>query len=663
MKIIPYVDLKNDEQSQLTKKLSKASDDYYNGTSSMSDHAFDRDLERLTTLEFINGFAYSNSPNVQVGAQVVNELEKSTHEQPALSLDKVKYKNRDELIAWLGNRNGVLSWKMDGLTVIATYDDGKLQKAVTRGNGYEGSDITHNAIYFEGLPLKIEYKDHLVVRGECIMTMEEFDRINNEVDCIYENPRNLASATIQMLDSRESKQRNIVFTAFDLVAPTDEGSQVSRYKWLNTLGFNVVEYETVTPSTLLDDIEHFKRKVNDNNFPTDGLVLTYDDQHYAESLGNTGHHPRGSIAMKWTDETVSTTVREIEWSVGKTGAITPVAIFDTVRLGLGSNVSRASLHNISIMQNVPEIDSDGTTSCGVGSTVKVYLSNLIIPQVAETTTGECAIPDKCPVCGGKTEIRENNGVKVLYCTNNLCSAKQIKKFATFASKGGVNINGLSESKIESLLSGGYIKELIDFYHLKDNEKKMYLLENRDGWGKKSVQNLLDAIDKSRNVDLEHFIYAMSIPLCGSDLSKKLAKIFDNDIEKFIAFVDNPKSVKLECVEGIGYIKAESIYNWCENCDIKDLVNELHFKKNKSTTDNSLSGLTFVITGAVQMFKNRDEFKKFVTERGGKVAGSVTSKTDFLVNNDVQSTSSKNAKAKEFGVEIISEVEFVKRFSV
>ena len=664
MKIVPYVDIKNDEQSQLTMLLCKASAEYYGGgTPIMTDYEFDKKLERLTTLENTNEFAYNNSPNVSVGARVVDVLKKSKHEEPALSLDKVKYKDREQLTKWLGEKEGILSWKMDGLTVVATYDNGRLIKAVTRGDGYEGSDITHNAIYFEGLPLKIDYKDHLVVRGECIMTMEEFNRINNEVGGIYENPRNLASATIQMLDSRESKQRNIVFTAFDLVAPTDEGSQVSRYKWLNTLGFNVVEYETVTPSTLLDDIEHFKRKVNDNNFPTDGLVLTYDDQHYAESLGNTGHHPRGSIAMKWTDETVSTTVREIEWSVGKTGAITPVAIFDTVRLGLGSNVSRASLHNISIMQNVPEIDSDGTTSCGVGSTVKVYLSNLIIPQVAETTTGECAIPDKCPVCGGKTEIRENNGVKVLYCTNNLCSAKQIKKFATFASKGGVNINGLSESKIESLLSGGYIKELIDFYHLKDNEKKMYLLENRDGWGKKSVQNLLDAIDKSRNVDLEHFIYAMSIPLCGSDLSKKLAKIFDNDIEKFIAFVDNPKSVKLECVEGIGYIKAESIYSWCENCDIKDLVNELHFKKNKSTTDNSLSGLTFVITGAVQMFKNRDEFKKFVTERGGKVAGSVTSKTDFLVNNDVQSASSKNAKAKELGVEIISEVEFVKRFSV
>jgi len=663
MKVIEYVNLPDDEQSQLTMLLCKASAEYYGGgTPIMTDYEFDRKLERLTALENRNGFAYNNSPNVTVGAKVVDALKKSKHEEPALSLDKVKYKDREQFLKWLGEKEGVLSWKMDGLTVVATYDNGRLTKAVTRGDGYEGSDITHNAIYFEGLPVRIDYEGHLVVRGECTMSMAEFERVNTEAGWIYENPRNLASSTIQMLDSTESRCRKIVFSAFDLVMPTNTKFQIFRYLWLANLGFNVVDYSTCRPESVLDEIEHFKKRVSEIKYPTDGLVLTYNDQHYAESLGSTGHHPRGSIAMKWTDETETTTVRYIEWSVGKTGVITPVAIFDTVRLGVGSNVSRASLHNISIMQSIPEFDGEGKVCCGVGSKVKVCLSNMIIPMIVESTNGKCEVPDKCPVCGGEVELRENNGVKTLYCINDDCSAKQIKKFATFAGKYGLDIKGLSESKIESLLSGGYIKKPIDFYRLKDDPKKLKLLSNRDGWGEKSVKNLLDAIEESRHTDLQHFLVALSIPLLGRELSKELVKIFEDDVDKFVAYVMKPEL--LSDYVGIGPVKAMNLYEWCKDCDVEelnDLVSELKFKKKDVLSGKDLSGLTFVITGSVHHYKNRDEFKAYVESCGGKVAGSVSGKTNYLVNNDATSTSSKNRKAMELGVEIITEDEFVERF--
>ena len=663
MKVIEYVNLPDNEQSQLTMLLCKASAEYYGGgTPIMTDYEFDKKLERLTALENTNGFAYNNSPNVTVGAKIVDVLKKSKHEEPALSLDKVKYKDREQLLKWLGEKKGILSWKMDGLTVVATYDNGRLTKAVTRGDGYEGSDITHNAIYFEGLPVRIDYEGHLVVRGECTMSMTEFERVNAEAGGIYENPRNLASATIQMLDSTESRRRKIVFTAFDLVTPSGKTTRVLKYFWLKMRGFNVVDHETCVSESLLDVIEGFKKRVYENDFPTDGLVLTYNDQYYAESLGNTGHHPRGSIAMKWTDETETTTVRDIEWSVGKTGVITPVAIFDTVRLGVGSNVSRASLHNISIMQSIPEFDGEGKVCCGVGSKVKVCLSNMIIPMIVESTNGECVIPDKCPVCGGDVELRENNGVKTLYCINDDCPAKQIKKFATFTGKGGLDIKGLSESKIESLLSGGYIKKPTDFYRLRDDAKKVKLLSNRDGWGEKSVKNLLDAIEESRHTDLQHFLVALSIPLLGRELSKELVKIFDDDVDKFVAYVMKPEL--LSDYVGIGPVKAMNLYEWCEDCDVeelKDLVSELKFEKNNVSSGKDLSGLTFVITGSVHHYKNRDEFKAYVESCGGKVAGSVSGKTNYLVNNDATSTSSKNRKAMELGVEIITEDEFVERF--
>ena len=651
MKIVKY-DNQKDFQAELTKILYDASVAYYNGkTPTMSDREFDIRMEDLMMLEREWGYAYDISPTIRVGASSVTSLTKSGHEQPALSLDKVKYKERKSLEGWLGDKTGVLSWKMDGLTVVATYDNGRLTSAVTRGDGYVGSVITHNAIYFVGLPTVIPFKDHLVVRGECVMRYSEFERVNAEAGGEYENPRNLASATIQLLDSNESRKREIEFYAFELVTP-EMDKQTDSLDFIRNLGFGVVEHCTVCADDLAKTIDMWQKQLGSIPYPTDGLVLTYDDQKYARSLGTTGHHPRGSIAMKWTDETQRSVVREIDWSVGKTGVITPVAVFDGVRLGVGSTVTRASLHNVSIMRAL---------ECGVGSEVEVYLANMVIPQVAEATPGKITIPDKCPVCNGHTEIVNHNGIETLICTNPSCSAKLIKQLATFASKGGVNIDGLSEAKIEDLISLGYVNRPSDFYKLKD--AGLGLLKTADGWGSKSVRNLLSAVEISRHTDLEHFIYALSIPLCGHDLSKKLAKAFDNDAEKFAAFVRNPDH-SLEQIDGIGEVKASNIYNWCEQVDIDDfiwLLGEMVFKKHESISDTNITDMVFVITGSVHTFENRDAFKKFVEDRGGKVASSVTSKTNYLVNNDTESMSIKNRKAKELGVEIISEDEFLRRF--
>ena len=641
-----------EKQKKLTDELINASNAYYNHQPIMSDMEFDRKVELLSKLEEESGVVLENSPTHFVGSEVVDVLERSKHETPALSLDKVKYVNREKLVDWLGDKNGVLSWKMDGLTIVATYDNGDLTKAVTRGNGTEGSVITHNARFFKGLPWKIPYNGHLVVRGECTMTNKEFERINDESNQLYENARNLASATVQMLDANESRKREIVFTAFKLVQPFN-ASESKGFDWLKSLGFNVVEYEVVSKDTIMNAIESWKNRVVENESPTDGLVLSYDDAEYAERLGNTGHHPRGSIAMKWTDELVESTVREIEWSVGKTGAITPVAVFDTVRLGLGSNVNRASLHNLAIMQNMPSFDG-GHTLCGVGSKVQVYMANMIIPQIYSCTTGHIEIPSKCPVCGGQVDTRNGQ----LFCVNPDCSVKNLKKFATFVSKDGMDIDGLSEAKIQDLLEMGYLTRFSDFYTLK--MKDLSVLRNRDGWGEKSVQNLLDAIEKSRNTSLNKFLYALSIPLVGHDLSKKLSTYFD-DVSAFVAFVQSPESLSTE--EGIGPVKSAELTKWCEKTDVEELeclISFLIFEK-KETEEQTLKGLTFVITGTVNRFKNRDSFKQYVEERGGKVAGSVSTKTTYLVNNDTESTSGKNKKAKELNIPILSEDDFIEKF--
>lgn len=702
--------------SDLTRELAEASEAYYGGNSIMSDHEFDRKAEELRKLETINGFAYDISPTIKVGATVVKELQKARHEQPALSLDKVKYKSRENLKKWLENRQAVMSWKCDGSTVVVTYDGGRLTSAVTRGNGEEGSVITHNARFFKGLPEKIDYLGHLVVRGEAMMTNAEFERVNAEAGGIYENARNLATATIQMLDAGESSKREIIFKAFELVSPEPQNERImpdgtlnavgetniaymgDRLNWLGSLGFDVVDHEYCDDSDILSKIEEWKADVTNLDYPTDGLVISYNNLKDGWALGSTGHHPRWAMALKWSDDTAETTIKDIEWSVGKTGVITPVAVFDTVRLGLGSNVTRASLHNLSIMENMPVTGMDFTGPLAIGSKAEVYLANMIIPQVASYTsmTGkeqEIEIPKICPICGAPTEIRDKGGVKTLYCTNHDgCPAQQIGKLMNTFGKDGLFVKGLGESQIKDLIESGLVKDTLDFYTLDrrvavggTEQGQVGRLLMKEGWGSKKWENLLDAIDASRNTTLQRFLYSLNIPLLGNDLSKKLAKYWHEDIEWFLTFlcgVDeaagkdeyfgyNRALDELTAIDGVGDEKAKNIVDWAhklaEDGDayhrLIKLVEELHFPDTRTTepANQELSGLTFVITGSVNTYKNRDEFKASVEARGGKVAGSVSKNTTVLVNNDVTSTSGKNQKAKELGIEIISEDEFISRY--
>ena len=708
-----------EKAKELVTRLNAASDAYYNGKDSgMSDHQWDTLFDELKELERKLGYSIENSPTQKVGA-AVSKLKTVRHEQPALSLDKVKYENREGLVKWLGGKQGIISWKCDGSTLVLTYDNGKLTQAATRGDGEVGSDVTHNAPYFKGVPTEIPYKGHLVVRGEAMMTFDEFERINAETGGEYENPRNLATATVQMLDPNEARKREIIFKAFELVVPEPaaeiktmhwEGTnyrtaidsdynmsfQGDRLNWLEALGFDVVEKDYVKYEDILAKIDEWQDKIKSLDYPTDGLVISLNDMVYGMSLGATGHHFKHSIALKWTDETAETTIRDIGWSVGKTGVITPVAVFDSVRLGLGSNVSRASLHNLSILGKLAGQGQIVTYGVDIkGCKADVYLANLIIPQVstiyrnADAKTIE--IPTKCPVCGGHTEVVERNGVATLHCTNHDgCPAQQVGKLVNTFGKDGLDVKGLSEKKIQFLVNEGYATSVLDFYKLENQGdgggvlKKNGLgphLEDQPGWEIKSVDNLLAAIETSRDTTLQKFLYSLNIPLLGNDLSKKLAKYWNGDINSFITFIESADAIsgyrretivnELVAIDGIGEEKATNIANWAAEMtetglwedEIKPLIKELHFPEadDDVQADNSLSGLTFVITGAVCDYKNRDEFKTSVEARGGKVAGSVSAKTTFLVNNDVESTSGKNQKAKELGIPIISEDEFISRF--
>lgn len=708
------------DQKSLTDELVSASDAYYNsGTVLMSDHEFDAKLEQLKRMEQESGTVYPGSPTQNVGAKV-DGLKKVKHEQPALSLDKVKYKDREDLKKWLGNRQAVMSWKCDGLTLVLTYDNGLLTSAVTRGDGTEGSDVTHNAMFFKGVPKKIAYTGHLVVRGEAMMTYAEFERVNSEANGIYENPRNLAAATIQMLDAEESRKREIIFRAFELVTPELKGDLIrtdgilislafmgDRLYWLERLGFDVVDYEYVDSTDVLQKIEEWRADIQNLPYPTDGLVFSYNNLNEGWALGSTGHHPRWAMALKWTDETYTTTIRDIEWSVGKTGIITPVAVFDEVRMGLGSNVTRASLHNVSILKQLAHITGNAQQVPVVGSKAEVYMANMIIPQVLsvehtpDTTSAE--IPYRCPVCGEPTALVWNpdSNTEVLMCQNKGCAAQQVGKLMNTFSKDGLFVKGLGESQIQDLLNAGLVASSPEsFYDLatswgdfisnplrNETEPGYIAIENllkKDGWGPKKWDNLIDAINASRETTLQKFLYSLNIPLLGNDLSKKLAKYFHNSIGEFVEFVERVDEGAggyddfgqerafdiLTKIDGVGEEKARNIVDWAVETtayrekweDFISFVKELNFPEPTSgSADSSLEGLTFVITGSVHQYKNRDEFKASVEARGGKVAGSVSAKTSFLVNNDVESTSGKNQKAKELGIEIISEEEFIARF--
>ena len=678
----------NSMQAMLTRQLADASDRYYNGKpSNIQDAEFDRLYDQLAEAERISGFAYDISPTVRVGTSVLTELKKARHETPALSLDKVKYQNREKMKAWLGMKEGVISWKLDGLTIVATYDNSRLTQAVTRGDGEEGSIVTHNAISFHGLPATIPYKGHMVIRGEALMTYQEFLKINEETDGLYENPRNLATATVQMYDGNESAKRRIDFYAFKLVSPEPGsgeepglGTETGRFDFMEACGIRVVPHETVNMDNVRDKIDEWKKKLPENEFPTDGLVFSYDDQVYADSLGNTNKYPRGSIALKWQDESKETTISDVRFSVGRTGKITPVAVFDPpVRLGVGSTVSRASLHNISIMKHIPETGNPGyTLPVKIGSRAEVALAQMIIPTVLSVSGGEndVDIPSVCPICGEPSILEKNGDGEVLYCKNQGCAARTRGALESAFSKSGLYVKGIGPSSIEDLQQAGLITRYTAGLFTMEKRYGRTLpdvLRKLEGWGEKSWNNLLDAVNDARKTTLRRLLYSLGVPMLGNDLSKKLSDYWNGDVEKFLDFYKNPDESELQALDGVGSTKAYFLAEWCRKTKnspedeimLYALINELEFESSAEEADGTgtqnLAGLTFVITGSVYQYKNRDEFKASVESRGGKVAGSVSKKTSYLVNNDSESASSKNRKAKDLGIPVITEQAFIDQF--
>lgn len=650
----------------LSSLLNTASEAYYmQDNEIMSNYEYDKLYDELLWLEDKYNFVLENSPTRRVGYEVKSSLKKETHEFKALSLDKTK--DREELKNWLGDKLGHLGWKMDGLTVQLTYDNGKLEKAVTRGNGEIGENVTHNAKYFKGIPKEIPFKGHTVIRGEAYISYSQFELINSKLpdEEKYKNPRNLASGSVRQLDAKESAKRHVEFKAFTLVYAEDNpflngkngklllDTYATRYRWMEEQGFDVVEYYIVDKDTILDTISKMEKQIPKNEFPSDGLVLSFNDVEYGISLGMTGKFPRGSIAFKWADETEETILKEIEWSASRTGLINPVAIFEPVEIE-GTTVSRASIHNVSVMESL---------KLGKGDHITVYKANMIIPQIAENLTKSDLekAPQNCPVCGGKTEIREseNNGqiVKTLYCTNPDCTAKHIGKFTHFVERDRMNIVGLSEATLEKLIDRGFIKEFSDIYHLSDYKDEIIQM---DGQGEKSYKKLMESIEKSRNVKLENLIAALGIPNVGRDAGKKIAKAVKGNIDLFNQKLENGDFLD---VEDIGEISNNSIKEWFQNKKLRHeydrLLTELHIQEPDSTENgNILTGKTFVITGTLNNFANRDAFIAHIESLGGKVSGSVSKKTTYLINNDKLSTSAKNKKANELGIKIISEEDFL-----
>jgi len=643
---------KMDRIKELVELLNKAGKSYYSeGRELMSNYEYDALYDELGMLEKETGYILSNSPTVNVGYEVLSELPKERHESPMLSLDKTK--SPEALAEWLGQK-GLLSWKLDGLTIVLTYDNGQLQKAVTRGNGEVGEIITNNARVFKNVPVTIPFKGKLVLRGEAIITYSDFERINEQIpeaDAKYKNPRNLCSGSVRQLNNEITAQRNVHFFAFTLVSAQDvdfDNSRQRQFEWLKDQGFSVVEYKMVTKDTILDTIEWFEKTIVTNDFPSDGLVILYDDIAYGDSLGRTAKFPRNAMAFKWTDETAETTLREIEWSASRTGLINPVAVFDPVELE-GTQVSRASVHNISIVESL---------KLGIGDRIKVFKANMIIPQIAEnlTQSGNLEIPKVCPVCGGKTQIKQVNDVKTLYCINEDCQAKHVKSFAHFVSRDALNIDGLSEATLEKFIQHGFLKNFCDLYHLEKFRDEIIAL---DGFGEKSYENLLTSVENSRNTTLPKFIYGLGIANVGLSNAKMIVQALGNDIEKVI----HAKRQELEKIDGVGAVIADTFASYFENEKNKEefykLLQEMHIEKAPDNQNNQiLTGKVFVITGSLEHFENRNQLKERIEQLGGKVTGSVTGKTSYLINNDSHSTSSKNKTAAKLGVPVITENEFL-----
>lgn len=647
---------KSERIKDLVELLNKANKAYYQEANEiMTNFEYDKLYDELVGLEKETGMVLSNSPTVNVGYQVVSQLPKEQHNSPMLSLDKTK--EVGALADFAGDRKCLLSWKMDGLTVVLTYENGELVKAVTRGNGLVGEVITNNAKTFKNIPISIPYKGRLTLRGEAIIKYSDFEQINREIedaDSKYKNPRNLCSGSVRQLNSQVTAERNVNFVAFALINADDVdfGNSIEQqYKWMESQGFQVVEYRVVTRNSMEDAVKYFAEKIQTYDYPSDGLVLMFDDIEYGLSLGTTAKFPRNGIAFKWEDEQAETTLKYIEWSPSRTGLINPVAVFEPVELE-GTTVSRASVHNISIMEEL---------ELGSGDRIKVYKANMIIPQISEnlTKSGIDDLPKECPVCGHATEVKAENGIKTLYCPNSQCPAKHVKLFTLFVSRNGMNIDGLSEETLEKFIDAGYIKEFADIFHLDRHYEEIVATP---GFGQKSYDNLMDSVEKARNVELSALIYSLGIPNIGSANAKLICKAFNNNIEK----IRNASVEELIEIDGIGEIMAEKFCQYFADEDnikkLDNLLKEVNIAEpEENTTPQNMDGLTFVITGSVEHFANRNELKSYIEKHGGKVTGSVSAKTNYLINNDAMSASSKNKKAKQLGVEIITEEVFLERW--
>ena len=643
---------KNERMKELVSLLNKASRAYYQEAQEiMSNYEYDRLYDELKELEDELGITLSNSPTVNVGYEVVSELPKERHESPMLSLDKTK--EVEELKNFVGDQKVLMSWKMDGLTVVLTYRDGKLYKAVTRGNGEVGEVITNNAKVFKNVPVQIAYQGELILRGEAVIGYKDFEKINQEiedVDARYKNPRNLCSGSVRQLNNQITAKRNVMFYAFTLVQADGvdfQNSRACQMEWLKSQGFTTVEYYMVTRDTVEDEVTKFSSKISENDFPSDGLVLTYDDIAYGRSLGRTAKFPRDSFAFKWQDEIRETVLREIEWSPSRTGLINPVAIFDPVELE-GTTVSRASVHNISIMEEL---------ELGIGDRIEVYKANMIIPQIAEnlTRSGVKDIPCKCPVCQGETKIRQVGNAKALYCMNPECQAKHVKSFALFVSRDALNIEGLSAATLEKFISRGYIHTFADIFHLDQYKEKIQKME---GFGEKSYKKLTESIEKARTTTLPRVIYSLGIAGIGLANAKVICRELKYDVESLLKVSEE----ELNEIQGVGEVLAKAFVGYFADAkhveNFRRLLNELTIPEETVTKQQIFEGVNFVITGSVKHFANRGEVKELIESLGGKVTGSVTSKTNYLINNDVTSTSSKNKKANELGIPIISEETFL-----
>lgn len=644
---------RSDRIKELVDTLNKAAKVYYSGTDEiMSNLEYDKLYDELKALEDETGIVLAGSPTHKVGYETLSELPKEEHERPMLSLDKTK--SVEELAAFAGTHKSLLSWKLDGLTVVVTYRDGELYKAVTRGNGYVGEVITPNARVFVNLPAKIPYKGELVIRGEAIITYSDFERINRSIEedeNKYKNPRNLCSGSVRQLNNRITAERNVRLIAFALIRAdgVDFGnSRQKQFEWLKGQGFEVVEYKIVDETSVADAVEYFSKAITDNDFPSDGLVLLYDDIAYGESLGTTAKFPRNAIAFKWADEMAITRLKCVEWSASRTGLINPVAVFEPVELE-GTTVSRASVHNVSIVREL---------KLGYNDEIKVYKANMIIPQIAENITGSATIeiPKVCPVCGGPTGIKKANDTESLYCLNPDCQAKHIKRFEHFVSRNALNIDGISSQTLEKFIDRGFIKNYTDLYHLNNYEDEIV---GMDGFGRKSYDNIIESVEKSRTVTLDHVIYALGIGGIGLANARLVSRHCNEDPET----VADITIEELMSIDGIGDVLAQSFREYFDDVNNRRLYNELlaelKLQKEARDTSSPVAGKTFVITGSVNHFTNRDELKAFIETLGGKTTGSVSAKTDYLINNDVTSNSSKNKKARELGIPVISEEEFIK----